>query len=193
MSARRFPIVFGRNSTFVPGPTNFLIRERDLFTLGQLHGEFRSRVGHAEVDGADIRVRQAKREMLPFDSSLVGREKLEFETGDIFVGSQDAVEERGRAIEEFGQDKRLVRPFARWSTAGRIPRANDFMHDRNDLNRSLAALLGDGSQNGALSLRDNSEVRVQGHGIRDSHTGVWGEGDPKPQTYERESKKFNVL
>ena len=170
-SARRFPIVVRGNSAFVPGPTNFLIRESDLFAFGQLHGEFRARVGHAKIDGADVRVRQANREMLPLDSGLVGRVKLKLEGGDIFVEDENAVEKWRGAIQKFGKDKRFVRAFARRPTTGWITRTRDFVHDRDDLNTAFATSLGNRTQNGALSLRDNLEVRVQGHWIRDSRTG----------------------
>src|SRR5690349_12927620 len=91
---RRFPIVFRRDSAFVPGPTNFLIREGNFFSLGQLQRELRARVGHAKVDGADVGVRQTHGEMLFFNAGLVWREKLQLEALNVFVVREDAVEQR---------------------------------------------------------------------------------------------------
>lgn len=163
-SARSFPIVVGRNSAFVPGPTNFLVGEGDLFPLGHLHRELRASVGHAEADRADVGVCHANGEMVPFDAGLVWRKKLQLEALDVFVGSEDAVEQRRGTIEDLRHDKRLVRAFARGSSAGGIARAYDFVHGGDDRNGAFAPFLGDRSQNGALSLRNDFEVRVQGHG-----------------------------
>lgn len=142
MSARRFPIVVCRDSAFVPGPTNFLVGEGDFFPLGHLRGELRAGIGHAEINRTDIGVRQTHREMLFFNADLVGREKLELEGRDIFVGSENAVEEGRGAIEEFGNNERLVSSFARGSTACWVARTDDFVHDRDDTNGSFASLLG---------------------------------------------------